>query len=54
MRTPEECLEEAANDLTVQTALIDARLLTGDLSLFARLQRAFQQQINLQAFFQLV
>ncbi len=51
VRTPEECLEEAANDLTIQTALIDARLLTGDLSLFARLQRAFQQQINLQAFF---
>ncbi len=34
VRTIQECLDEAANDITVQTALLEARLLTGDDKLY--------------------
>ena len=51
VRTPEECLAEAAKDLTVQTALLEARWLTGDNELFSRLSRAFRKQLDPRAFF---
>jgi len=35
VRTIQDCLNEAANDITVQTALLEARLLTGNAKLFA-------------------
>ena len=34
VRTVQECLDEAAGDITVQTALLEARLLTGSEKLF--------------------
>ena len=34
VRTIQECLNEAASDITVQTALLEARLLTGNKKLF--------------------
>ena len=52
VRTPEECLAEAANDQTIETALVEARLLIGNEALFERLSIAFRQQIDPQAFFQ--
>ncbi len=51
VRTPEECLNEAAHDLTVQTTLVEARRLAGDAALFARLDEAFKRQLDRQAFF---
>ncbi|SFF29780.1 UTP--GlnB (protein PII) uridylyltransferase, GlnD [Fontimonas thermophila] len=39
-RTVEECVAEAAKDITVMTNLLEARLLTGDIALFQRMQQA--------------
>ncbi len=39
VRTVQECLEEAANDITVQTALLEARLLSGNEKLFSAFQK---------------
>ena len=40
MRTIDECMAESAADITVQTSLLEARLVTGSRSLFHQLQRA--------------
>ena len=40
VRTVAECMEEAGNDLTVATTLIEARLLDGPGELFGRMQDA--------------
>ena len=39
VRTVAECIEEARNDITVQTALLEARLLTGSERLFATFRK---------------
>ncbi len=41
VRTVEECLAEAAKDVTVQTSLLESRLVAGDKRLYA----AFRQQV---------
>ncbi|SDH55098.1 [protein-PII] uridylyltransferase [Propionivibrio dicarboxylicus] len=51
VRTPEECLAEAAGDLTIETALVEARLLAGSEALFAELSAAFRKQLDPQTFF---
>lgn len=50
VRTPEECVEEAARDITVQTSLLEARHLAGSRALFKHMQQAVWQQIDVQAF----
>ena len=52
IRTVEECLTEAAADITVQTSLLEARLVTGNLALFQRLQQCCDAAMDAQAFFQ--
>lgn len=52
IRSVEECLVEAAADITVQTSLLEARLVTGNLALFENLQSRCDQMMNAQAFFQ--
>lgn len=42
VRTIEECLDEAAGDPTVQTALVEARFLIGNHSLFTELVGEFK------------
>ncbi|GAB1394808.1 [protein-PII] uridylyltransferase [Rhodocyclaceae bacterium] len=52
VRTIDECLNEAANDITVQTALLEARFLCGKRSLFADFDTAFHRQLDPLAFFE--
>ncbi len=51
VRTVEECLAESAKDVTVQTALLEARLITGNASLFNAFRQQFLQAIDARAFF---
>jgi [protein-PII] uridylyltransferase len=41
-RTLEECLEDARGDVTIQTALIDARFLAGSRPVFERFEAAYK------------
>ena len=52
VRTIEQCVSESAKDITVQTNLLEARLLDGSRSLFADFVRAMREHLNPQAFFQ--
>jgi len=52
IRTVDECLVESAADITVQTSLLEARLVTGDAALFDQLQARYQDALDPQAFFQ--
>ncbi|MFM2035790.1 MAG: hypothetical protein RL459_1055, partial [Pseudomonadota bacterium] len=46
VRTVSDCLAEAAKDVTVQTALLEARLITGNVALFDDFQQRFQVAID--------
>jgi [protein-PII] uridylyltransferase len=52
VRTVEECIEEAGRDITVQTALIEARLLAGSATLFDGLATLLRGHLDARAFFQ--
>src|SRR4051812_22290441 len=51
VRTLEECLSRAAGDVTVQTSLLEARLLTGSQKLFKAFQERFRAEMDPRAFF---
>jgi [protein-PII] uridylyltransferase len=51
VRTVSECLAESEKDVTVQTSLLESRLITGDNKLFARFRKQFQAAMDPQAFF---
>lgn len=51
VRTIDECLEESANDITVQTSLLEARYVTGNRKLFQLLRERYNAQMNPSAFF---
>ena len=51
VRSLDDCLAESAKDVTVQTALLEARRVCGSETLFARFQAAFFQAMDAQAFF---
>lgn len=50
IRTIAQCLKESA-DITVQTNLLEARLITGDARLFGELQSVLQQYLDPREFF---
>ncbi|MFZ6861043.1 [protein-PII] uridylyltransferase [Undibacterium sp. Ji67W] len=52
IRTVDECLQESAADITVQTSLLEARLVTGSRKLFWELQERYADAMNPQKFFQ--
>lgn len=51
VRTVSMCLSEAHKDVTVQTSLLEARLITGSAALFDGFQKRFMAALNPQAFF---
>ncbi len=51
VRTVSECLHEAARDVTVQTSLLEARLITGSAELFAAFEKLFFSALDPKAFF---
>ncbi|MBK9134503.1 MAG: [protein-PII] uridylyltransferase [Betaproteobacteria bacterium] len=51
VRTVAECLAESARDVTVQTSLLEARLVCGHKRLFATLREALAQAMDARAFF---
>ncbi|MDR3368326.1 [protein-PII] uridylyltransferase [Rhodoferax sp.] len=51
VRSLNECLSEAAKDVTVQTALLESRLITGNATLFASFQTAYVEAMDAHAFF---
>jgi [protein-PII] uridylyltransferase len=51
VRTLEECLARATGDVTVQTSLLEARLLTGSQKLFKAFQERFRAELDPRAFF---
>ena len=52
VRTLEDCQREGANDITVETALMEARWLAGNRTLTAQLRTLMLEQQDPQAFFQ--
>ena len=51
VRTLAECLHEAANDVTIQTSLLEGRLITGSAGLYAHFQKQFFAAMDPNAFF---
>jgi len=51
VRQLNECLSEAAADITVQTAMLESRLLVGDSALMDAFSAAFKSQLDPRAFF---
>jgi [protein-PII] uridylyltransferase len=51
VRTTSHCVEEAAKDVTVQTSLLEARLITGSTDSFLSLQQQLEALLDPQAFF---
>ncbi len=50
VRTVEACVENARADITIQTSLLEARLLAGSPALFRRLSRATARALDAPAF----
>ncbi|MFN7445314.1 MAG: [protein-PII] uridylyltransferase [Curvibacter sp.] len=51
VRTVEECLAEAARDVTVQTALLESRAIFGNAALFRQFRARFRESMDPLAFF---
>ena len=52
IRTVDECLTESAADITVQTSLLEARLICGNRTLFNTLREKYARAMDPRAFFQ--
>ncbi len=52
VRTLEDCQREAANDITVETSLLEARWLVGNKDLLKSLRSIMKDQLDPQTFFQ--
>ncbi|MBM3387603.1 MAG: HD domain-containing protein, partial [Betaproteobacteria bacterium] len=52
VRTLDECLDESARDVTIQTALLEARRVTGSPGLFADFRAQYEAAMDARAFMQ--
>jgi [protein-PII] uridylyltransferase len=52
VRTVSQCVEEAARDVSVDTSLLEARLVAGDARLLASLEARLRAQRNVREFFE--
>ena len=52
VRSVSQCIDEASNDITVLTSLLEARRIVGNSELFAEFTRRYQQTLDPRAFFQ--
>lgn len=52
VRTVQECLDEAAGDITIQTALLEARLLSGNEKLFTAFLKRLHGNLDPLVFFE--
>jgi [protein-PII] uridylyltransferase len=50
VRTVEACVESAKSDITIETSLLEARLLAGNAASFRRLSRAIEKNLDPAAF----
>jgi len=51
VRTPDQCIEEASKDITVQTALVESRLLVGNRQNFKSLTASLEKLLEVKTFF---
>ena len=51
VRTVTDCVEQAVNEVTVQTSLLESRLITGDKALYAHFTEQFNAHLDPKAFF---
>jgi [protein-PII] uridylyltransferase len=51
VRTVADCVAESAKDVTVQTSLLESRLITGNVALYDLFRERFTAQMDPQAFF---
>ncbi len=51
VRTVSECVSQADTDVTVQTSLLESRLVTGDRKLYDRFQLCFEAAMDPRAFY---
>lgn len=51
VRTPDQCIEEASKDITVQTALVESRLLVGNRQNFKSLSASLEKLLEVKTFF---
>jgi len=51
VRTIEECLDASLGDITVQTTLLEARLIMGNAVLFKDFTERYREQLDVRAFF---
>ena len=52
VRTIQACLDAASTDITVQTSLVEARLVCGSRALFSRLASTMQKTLDCEVFFE--
>ncbi|MEX3591946.1 MAG: [protein-PII] uridylyltransferase [Burkholderia sp.] len=52
VRTVGECIDEAEQDVTVQTSLLEVRRITGSLTLFKHVVASYREALDPRAFFQ--
>jgi [protein-PII] uridylyltransferase len=51
VRTVDECIQESSGDITIQTSLLESRLLTGSVKLYKTFQKRYLAAMDAKAFY---